>query len=169
MNLREADARAKDIAERAALLSPDEGDRLIREETKDFPAGMRSLLLAQSAKYAEVKRMNEQSNQGEMQRFAMKLQKWGFWAGFGSFLIALILVFVFPKITPAQWWVIRVMLCLSGACISAAFSGVINVKGTIGVFAISAAGGFGIFILTFFFNPPSLDPVEKAPVKVQAP
>ncbi|MFH1499916.1 MAG: hypothetical protein ABII82_19060 [Verrucomicrobiota bacterium] len=173
------DGVAKRIADEASLMSPQEGDAHIRQQTKDFPEGIRALLLTMSSHMAEQSRtaaavlaaslasndlmhhnLNEERAEAGTDKLVQKLKEHGFYAGLIGFLVCLVLVFVMAPLNPTQWWVIRVLMCMCGALVSTAFCGFLNVKARIGVLAMAAGGGFGIFVITYFFNPPSLPPVE---------
>lgn len=175
----EADAAATQIAEEAARLSPEEGDRLIREQTKDFPSGLRTLLLTQSSKLAEHKRLSDaqlsiEERRGESltEKMAAQARDHGrreavgafrrktFWVGVVGILISVVLVFSFSQMNAQQWFTLRLMLSGSVALVSYAFAGSIGVEGRIGAYVISAAGGFAVFCLTYLVNPPPLPPIE---------
>lgn len=174
MTPEELNAKAMKVATQAAQLSPKEGDQFIRDNTQDFPDGIKALLLTISAQRAEEKRNSEAklkmatSNNRHERSHSMKILNKSTSIGIGLIVVALTLLFAFPHLTPAQWFGIRLMLVIAVCLLSNLLSGALNVKGNVGRFAIAATAGFAMFVILYFWNPPSLPPVEQ-PVKAEAP
>ena len=175
MTFEELNARAIEIAEHASQLSSAAGDEYIRAHTRDFPDGIRLLIITMSSKNADERRHASTkiniatSIQRDDRKQSQKILTLSVQLGLAIFVIALILVFVFPDLRPAQWFTVRLLLIIGACLFSNLFSGALNVKGTIGRFAIAATAGFAVFVLTYFFNPPSLPPVESPKTQATAP
>jgi hypothetical protein len=153
-----ANVKAKRLAERAALLPPEEGDRLIRMETKDFPDGIRQLLMTFSAKLAEQIRLERGRTQRETAPDAANpnLKTAGFIIGVAALTSVLTLVVFIPTPTPPQWWVFRFVASLGGAGFTTALCGFLELRAKWHVLAVVAGGGFAVFCLTYLWNPPAL-------------
>jgi hypothetical protein len=155
----EANRRAKQIAERAALLPPTEGDRLIRAETKDFPDGIRQLLMMYSAKLAEqirIERRPATRRKSRTESSNPQLKVAGFVTGVAALATVVILIVQIPAPTAPQWWVFRFVASLGGAGFTTALCGFLELKTRWHVLALVAGGGFAVFCLTYLWNPPAL-------------
>ena len=157
-----ANRKAKRIAERAALLPPREGDRLIRAETRDFPEGMRQLLMMYSAKLAEQIRIERgvtaRATMTEATSVHLKLA--GFVIGVAALAAVLILIVWIPAPTAAQWWIFRFVASLGGAGFTTALSGFLELRARWHVLLLVASGGFAVFCLTYLWNPPALEAMQ---------
>lgn len=79
--------------------------------------------------------------------------------GFGlGFVIALLLLAIFfPKPTPFQYNVFRIILSLAAAGVAATIPGFIDLNLSAGTqLAIRAGGALAVFVMVYFFNPAQL-------------
>ncbi|MFL6448882.1 MAG: hypothetical protein ACJ746_14525 [Bryobacteraceae bacterium] len=74
---------------------------------------------------------------------------------FGTVFLAglLALVTINPKLTPTQWFVYRIVLAIAAAGVAAVIPGFLTVRVPK---YIRAGGALAIFIIVFWFNPPTL-------------
>lgn len=73
---------------------------------------------------------------------------------FGVIFVAVLLIIAlfYPRPTPFQYTVFRIVLALAAAGVAALIPGLINVK----VPGVSAGGALAVFVVVFFFSPAAL-------------
>ena len=69
--------------------------------------------------------------------------------------VALIVALIVPKPSVFQFWVLRVILALGGACIGAIIPGFIEFASQINEIALRAGGAIALFLVIYLINPPT--------------
>ena len=78
---------------------------------------------------------------------------------FGVVFLAVLLALIvwIPNPTPAQLMLFRITIALAAGGIAAVIPGFLNVNISLGKRLVIAAGGaLAVFIITYFYNPPSI-------------
>lgn len=162
MTFKEIEAMAKELADRAILLSPENGDKLIRSEALKFPEGIKRLLLQDSARFAEQKRifstMAKHTKELAEASRNHTLKVWGARVGVGGLLLALLVVLIIPHPSTPQMIVIRLIAAMGAAGFASVLTGFLEIKAKWGILVIIGGGGFAVFWLTYFYNPPAVTP-----------
>jgi hypothetical protein len=81
----------------------------------------------------------------------------------GLLILSVVLALVVPSPTATQQVVFRVVLCLAAGGVAAAVPGDLHLEGKIVGIQIDAAGGLGIFVLTYLVSPKVFGGAGRAP------
>ena len=108
-------------------------------------------------------------NKDDMAANTKKLQFYGFWSGLALLVLGVILLWVTPNPTPPQYWAARVIISLGAAGFSLALAGLLQIKATLPLIGISAAGALGVLVLLYLVNPPPPPATTPVVQKSSAP
>ncbi len=166
MTPQEWDNKIHEIASRVASLPKKERTRKLADEVNKLPGDiketLRPYIAFQVAKLDKVTEKKWLEKMGSNQWLLLV----GLVGGIGMIATASVMALSILTPTPLQYLIIRCLIAGGFAGFSVCFVGTMNINVKWKVVAIAGTGGFGVFILIYFWNPPEMNIPSQPPAQI---